>query len=101
MMEPEYKRFAVVLKKHRRKLNISQNLLAKELGISRVSVAKYESGSQRIALHIAVKISRFLKFDLNQFAVDGPTIDEYRKELKTKKLMKLKEEIKRLEDETF
>lgn len=52
---------------------ITQERLANEIGVSRVSVANFENGKQAVYLSDLYKIADFLKKDLSEFL---PSIDE-------------------------
>ena len=61
-----YKVLGDRIKKLRKKLNISQDELAKELGfVSRISIVQIESGKQKISLHTLIELSDILNTTLS------------------------------------
>lgn len=57
--------FAKAFKKARKEKGLSQEDLAKQLGLSRVSIANYETGKQMPMLGQALHISKLLTFSLD------------------------------------
>lgn len=58
--------FGETLKKYRDLNNLTQDELAKRLGISRATVVYYEHGKQSPSLEMAVKAAKVLKFDIQE-----------------------------------
>ena len=54
------------LKEKRIKNNLYQRHVAEHLGVSIVSVSQYESGSSSLCIEGLFKVSKLLKFDLNE-----------------------------------
>jgi transcriptional regulator with XRE-family HTH domain len=70
MSEPEamddseiYSRLGRLVRQHRERLSISQDVLAAAIGLSRASVANIEAGRQHIPLHHLFRLARALKVD--------------------------------------
>lgn len=62
--------FAEFMLINRERLGISQQKLADELGLSRASIANYESGIQSVKLKAALLISKKLGFSLDDVTED-------------------------------
>lgn len=58
--------FGRMVKKKRNDANMSQDDLGKLIGLSRVSVANFESANQTVSLHHALKIAKTLEFSLKE-----------------------------------
>lgn len=65
-VEQEYSIFGRVLKRHRLKKKYSQQKLAEEVDLTRVSIANIESGKQRIMLRDALLLANALEFSLDE-----------------------------------
>lgn len=60
------------IKKFRRERGISQEELAKNIGVSRSTIAKYEKGERNPPISTLQKISDYLKVPINEFGVNIP-----------------------------
>lgn len=63
--------FGNLLAKSRKQAGWTQDTLAEELGVSRVSVANYESGRQGAPLEQVVKASQLLGFSLDELKIEA------------------------------
>jgi transcriptional regulator with XRE-family HTH domain len=61
-----YQSFGMMLAEARRRRNISQEMLADELGLSRTSVTNIERGRQPIQLHTLYVIARLFSVDVKE-----------------------------------
>lgn len=52
------------MKKHREKINLTQEELGKKLGISQETISQYESGTRTPNVFMAIKIAKALKTKL-------------------------------------
>jgi transcriptional regulator with XRE-family HTH domain len=59
-----YRQFGRILAEARNKKKLSQEVLARELGLSRTSVTNIEKGRQPVQLHTLYHISQLLSVDL-------------------------------------
>jgi len=62
-----YQQLGMLLRSNRLKANKSQESLADELGLSRVTIVNIEQGRQKIHIHDLVKASEFLGVPLMEF----------------------------------
>lgn len=60
--------FSDVLRKHRKKLGISQGQLAKSIGVGTRQIARYEAGEQQPVFSVAVSLADALQISLAQLA---------------------------------
>lgn len=83
------------VKKIRKKYKVTQNTLAKELGVSTQMIVNYENGLRSISIEKLQQIANFFSFPLYLFFVDNfnevinydeKTITENSKEANTKKI---------------
>lgn len=58
-----YEELGRLVRKHRERLGISQDVLAQAIELSRASVANIETGRQRIPLHHLYRLARALKVE--------------------------------------
>ena len=58
MIEPEQIELAKAIREGRASHNLSQEDLAKIVGLTRISITNMENGNQRIAWHHIIKISK-------------------------------------------
>ncbi len=58
-----YSRLGQLVRQHRERLGMSQEVLAGAIELSRASVANIETGRQRIPLHHLYKLARALKVE--------------------------------------
>jgi len=65
--EPIYKTIGSIIRRRRRRLEWSQNLLASRLGISRATLANIETGRQRILVHHLYTFAEVLEMKPNDF----------------------------------
>ena len=92
-------KFGQMIKKTREKKGISQEKLARELNLSRISINNYEQGKQAPNLDTAVKIALYLNIHLNDLvqAVDESSLDYALNKLENKELSnKLKDALQTL-----
>lgn len=68
--------FGKTLKKHRDYNKLTQDKLAKMLGISRASVVYYEHGKQSPSLEVAIKASKVLNFDIHEVLETLESLDK-------------------------
>lgn len=74
--------FGIKVRARRTQIDMSQEELADELGLSRVSVANIERGRQRVLLHQAVILSRLLGIPLDEFvSADAKDVENQLKAL--------------------
>ncbi|MGZ3796488.1 MAG: helix-turn-helix domain-containing protein [Pseudobdellovibrionaceae bacterium] len=64
-LDESYIEFGRIIRRKRLRLGLTQTKAAKVFKINRVSLAKLESGKQRILLHDAVRIAKLCKINLN------------------------------------
>ena len=55
------------IKEYRKKAGLSQAELAQKVGISEISIRKYESGERRPKLETLISIAKVLDVDVNEF----------------------------------
>ncbi len=69
-------KFGRMVRNAREKQKISQEKLASNLGLSRISINNYEQGRQAPNLHTAVKIAYYLKIELDELvqAIDKDSL---------------------------
>ena len=81
-------KFGRMIKEKREVKSISQEKLAKKLGLSRISINNYEQGKQSPSLDTAVKIALYLDIDLNKLAqeVDSSSLNKALNNLQNKDL---------------
>ena len=81
-------KFGQMIKKNREKKGISQEKLAKELKLSRISINNYEQGKQAPNLDTAIKIALYLSIHLNDLtrAVDASSLDRALDKLENEEL---------------
>ena len=82
------RKFGQMMKEHREVKKISQEKLAKELSLSRISINNYEQGKQAPNLDTAIKIALYLGISLNSLvqAVDDSSLDRALNNLENKEL---------------
>lgn len=82
--------FGQMIKKNREKKGISQEKLARELKLSRISINNYEQGKQAPNLDTAIKIALYLNFHLNDLtqAVNESSLDCALNKLESEELSK-------------
>ena len=74
----EMKTFSERLQELRREYGLNQVELAKRLGVSKVTISKYESNQMRPSIDIMIKIKQLFGKSLDwQLGFDGTTEDEY------------------------
>jgi transcriptional regulator with XRE-family HTH domain len=61
-----YLQLGETIKKCREEKKITQDKLAKYLGLSRVSIANIEKGRQRVQVHTLIEISESLEVPINE-----------------------------------
>jgi transcriptional regulator with XRE-family HTH domain len=61
-----YRQFGRILAEARNKKKLSQEVLARELGLSRTSITNIEKGRQPVQLHTVYHISHLLSVDLKE-----------------------------------
>lgn len=68
MLEEEtfYKSLGESIRDFRKKENISQETLAKHLGLSRISVVNIEKGKQKIQIYNLYRIADYLKISMDK-----------------------------------
>jgi len=91
--------FGRMMKEHRETKGISQEKLAKELNLSRISINNYEQGKQAPNLDTAIRIALFLNISLNNLAqaVDESSLDRALNDLENKELSNdLRDALKKL-----
>ncbi len=62
--QPLYSQFGRILAEARNKKKMSQEVLARELGLSRTSITNIEKGRQPVQLHTLYQISQLLSVEL-------------------------------------
>jgi len=62
--ESVYKEFGQVLQRARKRLGLTQQQVAWQVGLSRPSIVNIEAGRQRIALHQALELCQLLRIRL-------------------------------------
>ena len=95
-------KFGQMIKEKRKKKGISQEKLAKELKLSRISINNYEQGKQAPNLDTAIKIAIYLDIYLNDLvqAIDKSSLDRALNDLGNKELSnKLRDALQTLEGE--
>ncbi len=95
-------KFGQMIKKKREKRGISQEKLAKELNLSRISINNYEQGKQAPNLDTVMKIALYLKIHLNDLAqaVDESSLERALNNLEDKELSdKLRDALQTLKEE--
>ena len=95
-------KFGQMIKEKREKKGISQEKLAKELKLSRISINNYEQGKQAPNLDTAIKIALYLGIYLNDLvqAIDESSLDRALNDLENKELSnKLRDALQTLEGE--
>ncbi len=75
------KKMGLKIKQKRKELRFTQEDLASKLGITRVTVSKYESGSIQAPMDMVFKISDILDIPVLYLSEDYDSIDEYHKYL--------------------
>ncbi|WP_166727745.1 helix-turn-helix transcriptional regulator [Mucilaginibacter gilvus] len=69
MIEEEvtfYKNLGESIKNFRKKESLSQETLAKHLGLSRISIVNIEKGKQKVQIYTLFKISDYLKVSIDK-----------------------------------
>ena len=92
-------KFGQMVRKAREKKGISQEKLAGELDLSRISINNYEQGKQAPNLETAIKIALYLDIQLNDLAqaVDESSLDHALNNLENKELSNdLRDALKKL-----
>lgn len=94
-------RFGILIAHYRKKNKMSQGNFAKEMSLSRVSIGMIEIGSSSTSFFNAVKMSRFLNFNLGD--IYSPLSDDLFKtvkEIQTKrgKIKCLQKEIEKMQN---
>lgn len=74
-MSKEAKLFGEKMKQMRKTLDLSQDELAQELQISRISIANYEQGKQVPGLDAAIQIARKLGISIDQVSEEGAQLN--------------------------
>lgn len=95
-------KFGQMVKKAREVKGMSQEKLAGELNLSRISINNYEQGKQAPNLETAIKIALYLDIHLNDLAqaVDESSLDRALNDLENKELSnKLRDALKALKGE--
>ncbi len=65
---------ALNIKKYRKHLGLTQDTIAKYLGVSRVMIAKYESGEDNLPSHRISKLAKLFGIDEYDLYEDNPTL---------------------------
>ena len=65
ILETIYLEFGRLVRERRNAMNLTQEKLANEAGLNRVSLAKLEKGKQRILFHDAIKLSSILGISID------------------------------------
>ncbi|MDE0092286.1 MAG: helix-turn-helix transcriptional regulator [Oligoflexia bacterium] len=94
-------KFGQMIKKNREKKGISQEKLARELNLSRISINNYEQGKQAPNLDTAIKIALYLNIHLNDLAeaVDESSLDRALNKLENEELSnKLRDALQTLKE---
>ena len=92
-------KFGQMIKKARETKGMSQEKLAGELNVSRISINNYEQGKQAPNLETAIKIALYLDIHLNDLAqaVDESSLDRALNNLENKELSnELRDTLKKL-----
>ncbi|WP_316753658.1 helix-turn-helix transcriptional regulator [Pedobacter gandavensis] len=85
-----YERVGDLIKSARKSRDIKQEVLASEVGISRISLVNIETGNQKVPLHVLLGISDYLKIPLKELLphehvishdVDVTIINKIKKEI--------------------
>ena len=95
-------KFGRMMREYRKKKEISQEKLAEELSISRISVNNYEQGKQAPNLDTAIRIALYLGINLHDLAkaVRESSLDRALDNLENKELSnELKDALKKLKEE--
>ena len=90
-----------MIKRNREKKGLSQEKLAKELNLSRISINNYEQGKQAPNLDTAIKIALYLDIHLNDLTqeVKESSLDRALNKLENKELSnKLKDALQTLKE---
>ena len=66
ILDNVYLEFGNIVRERRISMGLTQEKLADEAGINRVSLAKLEKGKQRILFHDAIKLSSILGISVDQ-----------------------------------
>lgn len=68
-MNPDliYQHIGAIIRERRKPLKLTQDKLAKKLGISRASLANIETGRQRVLVHQLYSLAAELKLDPSDF----------------------------------
>lgn len=95
-------KFYQVIREKRRALGMTSEEVAKAIGVTRVSVSMYENATCSPTLENAIKLSKLLKFSLDE--LDSGSPDEFdRKQVKKKrieqKIKRMREDLDKLENE--
>ena len=69
------------IRKHRRQLEMTQNELAKKLGVTRPSVVQYEKGNTNIPYFTILKIAKVLKITETELVYGSETMKSLKKDI--------------------
>ena len=70
-----YKRLGATIKGQRRALGLTQQQLAKQLGISRASLANVETGRQRVLVHQLYELAEQLNVNVQELLPESSEAD--------------------------
>lgn len=65
ILDSIYLEFGHIIRERRNAMGLTQEKLAEEAGLNRVSLAKLEKGKQRILFHDAIKLSSILGISID------------------------------------
>jgi transcriptional regulator with XRE-family HTH domain len=77
-MDRLYKLFGLKVKKIRERKELSQAVVAKEIGLSRTSITNIERGHQHVSLHMLYELSRVLGVEIVELLPERAELIEKR-----------------------
>ncbi len=84
-----YKKLGELIKAARNNLDYKQEVLSKDIGLTRISVVHIEQGSQKVQLHTLVQIAKCLKVDVADLI---PPLDSVLQEISPKMVKRMDKE---------
>jgi DNA-binding XRE family transcriptional regulator len=81
-----YKKLGELIKAARQKSKIKQEVLSKEVGLTRISIVHIEQGTQKVQLHTLVQIAKYLQLNIGDLI---PPLDFDTKEISSQLAKKM------------